>query len=62
MDDWDYEEYLEKLEYSPQKNEFFEIWQYQVCILSRNMRNNGWFMNGEIQYQKSYKELLMARI
>jgi hypothetical protein len=33
MDGWDYEHYLEQLDYKSQKNEFFELWQYKVAIV-----------------------------
>jgi hypothetical protein len=30
MDAWDYEEYLDLIDYMPQRNNFFDIWQYEV--------------------------------
>jgi hypothetical protein len=30
MDAWDYEENLDLIDYMPQRNNFFDIWQYEV--------------------------------
>jgi hypothetical protein len=34
MDSWDYEECLDELDYMPLKNNFFDIWQYEVSTMS----------------------------
>jgi hypothetical protein len=30
MDSWDFEEYLDKIDYAPQENRFFNEWVYRV--------------------------------
>ena len=32
MDSWDYEEYLDVIDYRPEKNSFFDIWQHEVGV------------------------------
>jgi len=33
MDSWDYEECLDLIDYVPEKNNFFDIWQYEVGFI-----------------------------
>jgi hypothetical protein len=33
MDAWDYEEYLDLIDYVPQRNNFFDLWQYEVGMI-----------------------------
>ena len=40
MDSWDYEECLDLIDYVPEKNNFFDIWQYEVGIISINWYGN----------------------
>lgn len=33
IDAWDYEEYLDVVDYRPERNDFFDIWQHEVSIV-----------------------------
>jgi hypothetical protein len=33
MDSWDYEEYLDLIDYKPEKNSFFDIWRLEVSMI-----------------------------
>jgi hypothetical protein len=33
MDSWYYEDFLDDIDYMPEKNSLFEIWQYEVSMI-----------------------------